>query len=187
MKAAVLVPESPFPCHSRLVCLHLLSYRGSPFRIPGNDTSSQADSLQIPPKFKKNLTNVTLNLIQHLTKPKTNKTLKQVQGDKKEFLRDYQHLELLLQLHRLAAAMKGSIPSTGHNKLCATFLTNIPFPNLIRHLIFTSSTLNRKTIPLTLPLSPLGRGRARRQFQILRFPIFFTKVLPQNLAHWVAG
>jgi hypothetical protein len=139
MKAAVLVPESPFPCHNKLVCLHLLSYRGSPFHIPGNDTSSQADSLQIPPEFKKNLTNVMLNLIQHLTKPKTNKTLKQVQGDKKEFLRDHQQLKLLLQLHRLAAAMKGPISTTGHNKLCATFLTNISLPNLIRHLIFTSS------------------------------------------------
>jgi len=94
-----------------------------------------------------------LNLIQHLTKPKTNETLKQVQGDKKEFLRDHQHLELLLQLHRLAAAMKGSITSTGHNKLCATFLTDIPFPNLIRHLTFTS--LIKKGFSLTLPLSPL--------------------------------
>jgi hypothetical protein len=139
MKAAVLVPESPFPCHNRLVCLHLLSYRGSPFRIPSNDTSSQADSSQIPPEFKKNLKNVMLNLIQHLTKPKTNRTLQQVQGDKKEFLRDHHHLELLLQLRRLAAAMKGSITSTGHNKLCTAFLTDIPFPNLIRHLTFTSS------------------------------------------------
>ena len=82
-----------------------------------------------------------LDLIQHLTKPKTNKTLKQVQGDKKEFSRDHHHLELLLQLHRLAAAMKGPISTTGHNKLCATFLTNISLPNLIRHLIFTSSRI----------------------------------------------
>jgi hypothetical protein len=59
-----------------------------------------------------------------------------VQGDKKEFLRDHQHLELFLQLHRLAAAMKGTIPATGHNKLCATFLTNISLPDLIRHLTY---------------------------------------------------
>ena len=76
-----------------------------------------------------------LNLIQHLTKPRTNKTLKQVQGDKKDFLRDRQHLRLLLQLHRLTAAVEGSIPAFGHNKLCTAFLAHISFADLIRHVL----------------------------------------------------
>jgi hypothetical protein len=80
-KAAVLVPESPFPCHNKLAFPLPLSYRGSPFRIPGNDTSSQADSSHIPPESGKNLKDVMLNLIQHLTKPKTNKTLKSLDPD----------------------------------------------------------------------------------------------------------
>ena len=42
--------------------------------------------------------------------------------------------KLLLQLHRLTAAMKNSIPAFGHNKFCSTFLTNISLPNLICHL-----------------------------------------------------
>ncbi len=46
----------------------------------------------------------------------------------------HHHLNLLLQLHRLAATVEGSIPASGHNKLCTAFLTNISLPNLIRHL-----------------------------------------------------
>jgi hypothetical protein len=80
-KEAVLVLESPFPSHNRLVFLLPLLYRGSPSHILSNDTSSQADSLHTPPEFKKNLTNVMLNLIQQLTKPKTNKTLKSLDPD----------------------------------------------------------------------------------------------------------
>jgi hypothetical protein len=70
MKAAVWALEFPFPCHNKLVCLHLLSYKGSPFRMPGNDTSSQADSSQIPPEIKKNLTNVMLDSASNKTKNK---------------------------------------------------------------------------------------------------------------------
>jgi len=33
--------------------------------------------------------------------------------------------------------MQGFIPSAGHNKFSTAFLTDISFPNLIRHLIFT--------------------------------------------------
>ena len=46
---------------------------------------------------------------------------------------------LLLQFHRLTAAVKDPIPATGYNELCTAFLTNISFPNLICHLLLITS------------------------------------------------
>jgi hypothetical protein len=42
---------------------------------------------------------------------------------------------LFLQFHGLTTTVERSIAAFSHNKLCATFLTNISLPNLIRHLI----------------------------------------------------
>ena len=80
------------------------------------------------------------------------------QGDKTNFFRDYQYLKLLLQLHRLTATVEGSIPAPGHNKLCATFLTNISLPNLIRHLMYLLTNLN-----------PKHEIRNSKQFQITKY------------------
>jgi hypothetical protein len=38
--------------------------------------------------------------------------------------------------------MQGPIPAFGHNKLCATFLTNISLSNLIRHVMVLPTDLN---------------------------------------------
>ena len=40
--------------------------------------------------------------------------------------------------------MQGSIAAFGHNKLCATFLTNISLSNLIGHLMYLLTDLNPK-------------------------------------------
>jgi hypothetical protein len=42
---------------------------------------------------------------------------------------------LLLQFHRLAAMMDRSVSAAGDDQLGTAFLTDIPLPNLVRHLL----------------------------------------------------
>ena len=138
----VWVPGLPSLSHNTLDYLPRPLYRGFPCRTLNNDIFFQVDSLSHPSTIS--------------NKPKNKKTLKLFPGDKKNFFRDHHHLSLLFQLHKLAAAMKGSISTSGHNKFCPAFLTNISLPNLIRHLM---CLLSKNQRPLMIfKVSHIPRG-----------------------------